>query len=227
MPEVKLIETEDGSHSLFVPSLNETYHSFHGAVNESKHVFIKEGLDELINKFGVTQVNILEIGFGTGLNALLTKLWANENLSIQINYTTLEPFPLDANITRQLNYGEKLGGETAQNEFLNMHEAEWDQEVSLSENFSLHKMEAKIQDAEFNDKLFNLIYFDAFAPSKQAEMWDLEVLGKVRKNMSMPGILTTYCAKGQLKRDLRSLGFEVESIPGPPGKKEMVRGLLT
>ena len=218
--EVKIIVTGDGSHSLYLPHLNETYHSSHGALTESKHVFIQAGLEHFLTSHQPQTVYILEIGFGTGLNALLAWQYAIEN-QVRIHFTSLEPFPLTAEVYEQLNYPE-LFEQGKQQQFLALHEVEWNESVNLDEFFTLEKRTQKLEDFETRSK-YELIFFDAFAPSKQAELWEFEIIKQTVGYMAANAILVTYCAKGQLKRDLKALGFEVETLPGPPGKKEMVR----
>lgn len=223
MREVKVIKTEDGSNSLFLPELNETYHSFHGALGESQHVFIKMGLDHwLAQHSGAKEASILEVGFGTGLNALLA-LEAAEKRNVKINFTTLEPYPLDKSITEQLNYGRLVADGAYEQEFHALHAAPWGEEAAISSLFTLLKHQNKLEDFNAPAGVFDLVFFDAFAPSKQAELWEKELLGKVAGLMSPGGVFTTYCAKGQLKRDLKALGLLLETLPGAPGKKEMVR----
>lgn len=223
MAEVKIIVTEDGSHSLYHTELNETYHSFHGAVQESRYVFLKEGLDFLLSSFDLDRIRVLEIGFGTGLNAILTSEWAVAN-EVRVEYTTLEPFPLKSEVFEALNYHEFFEDKTVKERFLELHKAAWEQEFQQNEFFSILKSEAKLQDFK-SDSLFDIVFFDAFAPSKQSEMWDLEVIEKTASLLDSNGAFVTYCAKGQLKRDLKAVGLTVETLPGPPGKKEMVRGV--
>ena len=220
--QVKIITTEDGSHSLYVPKLNETYHSTHGAITESKHVFIKEGIRYFVEKHRPTEVRVLEVGFGTGLNALLTYFEALD-LKIKVHYTSLEPFPLEKKIYDVLNYEGQLNKQEAKQVFHQLHETKWNESVYFHGFFTLEKVPEKLEDYLPDSRKFDVIYFDAFAPNKQAELWEKEVLSKVYRLMKTPGLLTTYCAKGQFKRDLAAVGFLLETIPGPPGKKEMVR----
>lgn len=216
---IELITTGDGSHSLLNTTLDETYHSRHGALQESKYVFIKQGLEFYIEKTGAKQLSIFEVGFGTGLNAWLS-VQAARTLNIRITYTSLETFPLPNSVWPSLNYA---AGTEFENTFVKLHEAEWNKEVEITADFTLCKMEQRLQDFDSGEKLFDIIYFDAFAPNKQPELWEAPVLGKVANALSPSGIFVTYCAKGQLKRDLKSFGLMVESLPGPPGKREMVR----
>lgn len=204
---IKIIVTSDGSNSLLNTELDETYHSRHGAVQESIHVFIRNGLDQVQREV----VNVFEVGFGTGLNALLTA-----STGRKVNYTSIEAFPLEESIYTSLNYSPKEMLES-------LHRAPWNEAVQIKPTFTLRKIEGDLVTTTIDDK-YDVIYFDAFAPSKQPEMWELPLLKKVCDALIPGGIFVTYCAKGQLKRDLKALGLEVETLPGPPGKKEMVRG---
>lgn len=221
MSMIELITTGDGSHSLLNTALDETYHSRHGALQESKYVFIKQGLNFFIEKTGSKQLSILEVGFGTGLNAWLT-LQEAQALNIHVHYTTLETYPLSASVWPSLNYA---AGSEFEKDFMKLHESEWNKEVLIASSFMLHKLEQSLQDFDAAGKQFDIIYFDAFAPNKQPELWEAPILGKVVRSLSPSGIFVTYCAKGQLKRDLKSFDLAVESLPGPPGKREMVRAL--
>ncbi|GCC52009.1 methyltransferase [Chryseotalea sanaruensis] len=218
---IELITTGDGSHSLLNTSLDETYHSRHGALQESKYVFIKQGLNFFIEKAGNKQVSILEVGFGTGLNAWLT-LQEAQALNISIHYTSLETYPLPKSVWPSLNYAT---GSEFEKDFEKLHEAEWNKEVLINKDFSLHKVEQSLQEFDVVGKSFDIIYFDAFAPNKQPELWEASILQKVVISLNPSGVFVTYCAKGQLKRDLKSFDLVVESLPGPPGKREMVRAL--
>ena len=219
--KVEVIQTTDGSSSLFVPELNETYHSTHGALTESNHVFIKNGLDYYIKTNQPDSIRILEIGFGTGLNALLTADFEEHN-STKIIYHTLEAYPLEEEIIKSLNYPQLVGKENSKELFQNIHQADWEVESPITANFSIQKMHTTLDGFQAKEK-YDIIYFDAFAPSKQPEMWDLAVFEKLYSMMNANAILVTYCAQGQFKRNLKSVGFEVESLPGPPRKFEMVR----
>lgn len=218
MESIKIITTEDGSHSLLNETLDETYHSRHGAKQESNYVFIDKGLNFFVDQNSAKAVSILEIGFGTGLNALLTAKKSSAD-QITINYTTIETDPLPPEIWKTLNY--------SLNDLLfeDIHEANWNEWVSLTPTFKLFKNQISLQQVVFNDEEFDVIYFDAFAPNKQPEMWTYEMLEKVYRALKLNGVFVTYCAKGQLKRDLKTLGMSVESLSGPPGKREMVRAI--
>ena len=217
---MKIIRTEDGSDSVFNIELNETYHSVHGAYSESTHVFIKNGFNFLVEK-GLEALNILEVGFGTGLNFFLT-YEANKKSLTKVFYHTLEPYPLNSDITDKIDFGISFS-DSDLHILKKSHNAEWNQEITFSDKFSFRKSDLFLEDAKLPSKHFDLVYYDAFAPSKQPDMWKIEMLKKVDKSMKANGILVTYCAQGQFRRNLKELGFEVERLSGPPGKKEMTR----
>ena len=216
---LKIITTSDGSHSLLNEELNETYHSIHGAIQESKHVFIEHGLCYYLQNKSPEKLSILEIGFGTGLNAYLTVNVVSQQ-KVMVTYTTLEAFPLEKEIWSTLNYAET---ELQKEIFSALHEGKWEIEIPIHSNLVMRKLHVTLQQVELPTNEFDLVYFDAFAPSKQPELWTFTTLQKVTNAMKPGGVFVTYCAKGQLKRDLKALGCTVESLPGPPGKMEMVR----
>lgn len=218
---LQIITTKDGSQSLLNPELNETYHSIHGARQESLHVFIKNGLEFVVQNLGKRSVKTLEIGFGTGLNALLTSQYAKEN-EVAIEYTTLEAFPVNDSIWQQLTYAQS---ESEKDIFYKLHHEPWDQWTEIMPGFMLKKLNTTLQLVSFDHDYFDLVYFDAFAPNKQPEMWELPMLQKTVNALAPGGVFVTYCAKGQLKRDLASLGTRVEALQGPPGKREMIRAI--
>lgn len=220
MSEVKIIVTGDGSHSLLNTVLDETYHSRHGALQESQYVFIKNGLDFFLDEQAPARLSILEIGFGTGLNAWLT-LQRSRSLACTVQYTSLETFPLPASIWQSLNFVQT---EEDKSWFDKLHSAAWNQHIAITPTFTVEKVETRLQDFS-GGRLYDVIYFDAFAPNKQPELWELSVLQRVVNQLNVNGVFVTYCAKGQLKRDLKSLGLRVESLPGPPGKREMIRAV--
>lgn len=212
-------QTADGSTTLFHEGLNETYHSIHGALTESRHVFIEKGVRFAAEKFPKTILEILEIGFGTGLNACLT-LEFSKSTSDKIMYTSIEKFPLNESVWRILQFpGIEL------NDLIGIHQAPWNIVVNFHPNFDLLKVEGDAVEERFPAAKFHVIYFDAFAPGKQPELWTPEIFSGLYDALLPGGFLVTYCAKGQFKRDLRSSGFTVESLPGPPGKREMVRAI--
>lgn len=215
---LKIIRTEDGSHSLFDEVLNETYHSTRGARGESIHVFIKEGLKHYCEKSVQKEIKILEVGLGTGLNAFLSALEA-EKIDGKLHFTSLEPFPVAPEFFHQFNYATTV---TEKELFLTIHECAWEQEIALTPYFSLLKTKATLENNGLQPG-FDLIYFDAFAPSKQPEVWTLDNLKKCFDLLKKGGVLTTYCAQGQFKRNLTTAGFSIETLQGAMGKKEMVR----
>lgn len=219
MNDIRIIITSDGSHSLLNESLNETYHSVHGAVRESKHVFLEHGLTFFVNRQKASAVRILEVGFGTGLNALLTLLYSR-TFNIAISYTSLEAYPLPQEVWSALNYGDELGDPDA---FKRIHQVPWEEEIFLEPTFGLRKMHTMMETAELDAADYDIVFFDAFAPAKQPELWTLPVLTNVIGALRPGGVFVTYCAKGQLKRDLRALCSLTEALPGPPGKREMLR----
>jgi tRNA U34 5-methylaminomethyl-2-thiouridine-forming methyltransferase MnmC len=222
--QYKIIITSDGSHSIYIPELNEHYHSIHGAIQESKHVFIEAGLKHFISSPAPpSHINILEIGFGTGLNAFLTFIEAR-NANLKIKYTTIEAFPLKKEIVEELNYVSELDSDL-KDTFDQLHYSDWEKEISISENFILRKIGKPLQNVNLKAKEFDLIYFDAFGPPVQPEMWTESVFSKIAEATKPNGIFVTYCAKGEVKRTLKKAGFNIENLPGPPGKREMVRGL--
>jgi len=212
---VELKLTEDGSHTLYVPELNEHYHSVFGARTESMHVFIENGLKHLNKK----NIKILEIGFGTGLNALLTIL--NKGAT-NIEYHSLEKYPLSAEVENSLLFSpEQTAFET--DIFKRIHATPWNQPGSVAPGFTLLKQEADLLTFHFSDS-YDLVYFDAFAPDVQPELWTEGVFQKIFSAMNSEGVITTYSAKGEVRRTLQKVGFKVERLPGPPGKREMLRG---
>lgn len=198
-----------------------TYHSIHGAIQESIHVFIEAGLRYCINYSTPEQLNILEIGFGTGLNALLTLIEA-EKTKQSIYYVALEPYPLNEKEVHLLNYCELLRRKDLQEDFIKMHQCEWNKSIVVTENFLMHKSNYTLQTFEHKTK-FDLIYFDAFGPAAQPELWTKDVFEKLYRMMANEGILVTYCSKGDVKRNMQAAGFTIEKIPGPKGKREMLR----
>ena len=218
--DTRLILTDDGSHSLYLPGMDEGYHSRFGAMTESRHIFINAGLASL----PPGDTTILEVGFGTGLNALLTALHAGRE-KIRISYTTLEKYPLDQSLISRLNYGT-LAGEGGEDLFRAIHEAPWNSPSAITDWFTLEKRLTDLT-AEDPAGIFDLVYFDAFGPDKQPEMWSREVMHRIEAVTHPGSVFVTYSAKGELKRMLRSLGFEVQHLPGPPGKRVFTRAVKT
>jgi Uncharacterized conserved protein len=216
-PEIILEETKDGSHTLYVPGMDEHYHSVNGALQESMHVFIDSGL----RKVDAKNIKVLEIGFGTGLNAFLTLL-EGEKLQKEIHFTSLELYPLSEAIYSKLNYGEVIAPDKAEL-FTKLHQADWEESTEITSHFQLQKKKADLCQFDFGGEKYDLIYFDAFAPDKQPEMWNPELFQKLFEHTNPGGILTTYCAKGVVRRAMQAAGYTVERLQGPPGKREMLR----
>lgn len=209
--------TSDGSSTLYTDRFGETYHSRHGAIQESMHVFMDAGWKALHPKPEV--LHILGMGFGTGLNALLAALQAKHE-SQQVHYTSLEAYPISKKEQASLNYGDMLDNAPL---FEAMHAAPWDQALAIHPYFTLHKVHTKLEDYQGPSEPFSLIFYDAFAPNSQPELWTEDVFKKLHDWMHPGGILTTYCAKGAVRRAMIAAGFTAERIPGPPGKREMLR----
>ena len=213
----ELILTEDGSHTLRVAEIDECYHSIHGAVQESAHIFINAGLKEFMP---VDEIRVLEIGFGTGLNAFLTLLEA-EKINKSVHYTTLELYPLPVDEVLQLNYPETLNGDRGL--FEKIHHSVWDEDNDISPFFTLRKIKADFTGCVLSG-FYDVIYFDAFSPEKEPEMWSEVCFKKIYEHSGSGAVMTTYCAKGVVRRAMQSAGFVVERLPGPPGKREILRG---
>ena len=217
---MQVILTKDGSHTIYLPELKESFHSINGAISESRHVFIDAGLNSRL----LNSMNVFEMGFGTGLNALLTWIECKKQ-GRKVNYHTVEMDPLKDEMIRKLNYEEIL--ELNQEErlmFRLMHDAPWGKDTLMDNHFSLYKSQMSLLDFDFTEK-YDLIYFDAFSPEKQPDIWKHEIFEKLFATMNPGAILTTYCAKGKVKRLFKEIGFETEMLPGPPGKREMIRAI--
>ena len=215
---MEIEKTADGSYTLFVPELNEHYHSVKGALTESEHIFINMGLKHS----QATSPHILEIGFGTGLNAFLTSLEAKKE-NRNIFYTTIEKYPLDMETIKLLDYPKLIAPDESEL-FYSIHYAVWNYPQRISEHFTIEKIENDFTDYHFR-KGYDIIYFDAFAPEKQPEMWNQALFNNLYEVLNDNGILTTYCAKGVVRRMLQEAGFIVERLAGPPGgKREILRG---
>lgn len=216
-----LILTKDGSHTVAVEEINVTYHSLHGAIRESMHVYIETGFYAKARTRQTTALNILEMGFGTGLNALLTLIEA-EKIKQPVRYTAIELHPMDIQQAGSLNYCDQLNHKDLQPVFNSLHAAEWEKEISSSHYFTLKKTKTDLIDFT-SGQLFDLIYFDAFAPTAQPELWTKEIFEKLYALMPATGILVTYCSKSDVRRAMKAAGFTVEKLAGPPGKREIVR----
>lgn len=216
-----IILTKDGSHSVRSEKFGAEYHSIHGAIQESKHVFIEAGLNHLLETRQIKDISILEMGLGTGLNAFLTLLEAD---TVTINYTALELYPIDQSLINKLNYLELLEAENHKTEFEQLHTLPFHQKSSFTNNFHFLKLKQDLLSFETETK-FDLIYFDAFAPGDQPELWTETIFSKLYSFTQDNGVLVTYCAKGDARRALQASGWIVEKIPGPPGKREMLRAI--
>lgn len=214
---MKLEQTADGSYTLYVPELDEHYHSVKGALTESQHIFIDMGLKHS----AIIEPRILEIGLGTGLNCFLTLMEA-ETSQRKVHYTGIERFPLNMEVIQKLDYPSMIG-RGHEDDYFAIHQAPWGEDTELSPWFTLHKIEGDFTHYHF-EKGYDIIYFDAFAPEKQPEMWDQSLFNMLYEVLNEGGILTTYCAKGVVRRMLQTAGFMVERLPGPPGgKREILR----
>ncbi len=220
MEDSGLFLTGDGSHSIQSEKFKVAYHSIHGAIQETEHVFIQAGLVKRLET--KKKISILETGLGTGLNAFMSYLFA-ERHKIHLHYTSLEAYPVQEDLYKILNFAEQLGSDQAA-QLQGIHTSDWNKSISLSEYFTFEKVLTDFNDYDFPSK-FDLIYFDAFAPTSQPEFWEVPFLRKNYNCLLPGGMLTTYCAKGSFKRALKEVGFTVESIPGPPRKREMVRAV--
>jgi tRNA U34 5-methylaminomethyl-2-thiouridine-forming methyltransferase MnmC len=212
-----IITTDDGSHTLSVPSLGESYHSRFGAIQESRHVFLEHGF----HATGKSPLRILETGFGTGLNALLTLLAAGET-GRKVFYTALELYPVPVETISQLNYPRLL--ETGEEIFLRMHSLPWEKDQPVTEHFTLLKIRDDLVTCNLKGP-YDLVYFDAFSAEAQPELWTPQVFQKIGRTLTPGAILVTYAAKGSVRRALEQSGFRVERLPGPPGKREMIRAV--
>lgn len=213
---IETVLTADGTVTLYLPDKDETYHSINGALTESLHVFIDAGLKPIAHQ--QSSISILEIGFGTGLNALLSWQFARSH-RVKIHYCSSEKFPLNESIFSVLHYGEKVAME---DEFKQLHTCQWNETVKLDEYFSLEKIDQGIEEI-IGIENADLVFYDAFAPRVQPELWTISIFEKIYSLMKTGGVLVTYCAKGEVKRNLKAAGFTVETLPGPPGKREMTR----
>ena len=214
---IEHVKTRDGSSTLFSQQFQEHYHSLHGAIQESQHVFIKMGLVPCLQLR--EELSILEVGLGTGLNALLTLLYRSES---KIHYHAIENYPLNKEQVEKLNYPDQLGNADCSTYLTKIHQAPWNLEVSLTPNFFLQKTHINLQDFQPQNS-FHLVYFDAFAPNTQPELWTDEIFSKIYACCEPEAALVTYSSKGAVRRTLQAVGFEVEKLPGPPGKREMLR----
>jgi len=216
----KIITTADGSKTIHIEDWNEQYHSKHGAIQEAQHVFIKEGLQHYSANNKSTSVDILEIGFGTGLNAFLTLLEA-DNIKSKINYVGVEAYPVSMYDINKLNYVELISAEN-ETVFNKLHTVSWEKEHEITSKFKLQKHQQFFSEIKDNNA-FDLIYFDAFGARVQPELWSKSIFETMYKALKPNGVLVTYAAIGEVKRNMKALGFMVERLKGPPGKRHMLR----
>lgn len=216
MGKSSIVATEDGSSTLVSSIFNERYHSIYGATTESQVVFINAGLVDAVDR--TSSVKILEMGFGTGLNALMSWNYADDH-KVDVEYTGYEKFPITSEIASELEYGSLF---KSKEDYLNLHDCSADQFHKFSTHFTFRKRLTDIDELSDQD-YYDVIYFDAFAPAAQEELWSVELFEKMYNSLQNQGVLVTYCAKGQVKRNLRAAGFEVTGLPGPPGKREMTK----
>jgi tRNA U34 5-methylaminomethyl-2-thiouridine-forming methyltransferase MnmC len=215
----EIILSGDGSHTLISPIFQTAYHSHHGAITESEVVFIGAGLAFLQSQ-GYQNLRVFEMGFGTGLNAILAKIWS-EKEKISIKYHTVEAYPVPLEVISQLNYTNIIGH---QQDFISIHTSSWGDEHMISDHFVFCKWQSTIESLELNE-LFDAIFFDAFSPSFQPHLWEEKNIKKMYDLLRQGGVLTSFCAQGAFKRHLKAVGFIVEALPGPPGKREMTRAI--
>ncbi|SNR52566.1 tRNA (5-methylaminomethyl-2-thiouridine)(34)-methyltransferase MnmD [Hymenobacter mucosus] len=220
-PHVEVRTTADGSSTLYVPALDEHYHSTHGAVQEARHVYLAAGLAPILDTTA-GPVWVLEIGFGTGLNALLT-LERSHDSAHPIFYDTIEKFPLPWSVVEQMNTEAYITNPELLDYHQQLHAATWNRPVALTPRFELYKRSGELQTTALPTNTYQVVYFDAFAPEKQPDMWTDEVFAQLYEATAPDGVLVSYCAKGSFRRSLKAAGWLVEKIPGPPGKREMTR----
>lgn len=216
--ERKIVLTKDGSSSIFLPEWEEHYHSSHGAIQEAYHVFIRNGFDLFK---GRTKISILEIGFGTGLNAFITFL-ESKQMGILMDYVGIDAFPVNPDEVQELNFVEQLEVPSEKHVFLSMHQNPWETKNRYDKTFFLTKRKQLFQDL-IDKEVFDLIYFDAFGARVQPELWTELIFKKMYDALVSGGVLVTYAAKGSVRRAMLAVGFQVEKLPGPPGKREMLR----
>ncbi len=216
-----IIETQDGSHTLYSSRFGESYHSRYGAIQESRHVFISAGLYYVIPLR--KEIRILEMGFGSGLNAFLSLLEAKKR-EVHLWYDAIEAYPIANDDAIALNYPAQVVEADARENFMALHLNSWEEWHAITPFFNLRKRHMPIEQLD-EEEQYDLVYYDAFAPSAQPELWDSPVLARIYRALKPGGVLVTYCAKGIVKRTLTELGFQVEALPGPPGKREMTRAI--
>mgnify|MGYP003971170127 FL=1 len=219
MLEREIIITNDGSSTIHIPEWNEQYHSKHGAIQESKHVFIEKGLYYYLHNNKTSALNILEIGFGTGLNAIIT-LFESNRLQQSIQYTGVEAYPVEMLEIKKLNYSVQLN--CSKKDYHSLHQSPWEEKYSCNDYFSIEKRKQFFSEIEDKNR-YHIIYFDAFGARVQPDLWTERIFIKMYNALVAGGVLVTYSAKGSVRRAMQSAGFLIERLPGPPGKREMLR----
>ena len=219
--ERRIVRTADGSTTIFLPEWDEHYHSKHGALQEAYHVFIRMGLDHVRTQRSMPAISIMEIGFGTGLNAFITLMEA-ERQNFQVNYTGIEAYPVSPEEVQALNYTSSLKEARGEEYFRLLHDSPWEESGEITPHFRLFKKKQFFQEIEAEDA-FDLIYFDAFGARVQPNLWTEDIFFRMFRALKAGGTLVTYSAKGSVRRAMQAVGFQVERLPGPPGKREMLR----
>ena len=223
MNKRKIRITEDGSTTIELIGKDENFHATHGAIQESEHIFIQNGLMKKANE--QSSISIFEMGFGTGLNALLSLLFAIKR-SIQVDYLSIEAYPVEKELVEKLNFSEKLNlSDENDSLFKKLHAMDWNQRLEIQSNFKFEKKKIKLEELAFSKESFDLVYFDAFNPDLQPELWTEEIFRKIYLAMKPKGILMTYSAKGKVKRALKAAGFSLNALPGPIGKREITQAI--
>lgn len=216
---MEIQKTKDGSHTLVSKEFGELYHSHNGSIQEALHIFIEYGLQANSNK----NIQVFEMGFGSGLNAILSYYYAKKH-AIKIDYTTIEAYPIETQTAKQLNYNSFINETDFEENFEKLHTAKWNENIKFSENFTFKKIQNKIEFLVIDEiAKVDIVFYDAFAPTAQANLWKKEVLTKMYNLLKEDGFLITYCAKGVFKRTLKEIGFKIEALPGPIGKREITR----
>ncbi len=213
----QIITTKDGSKTIYFPDIDENYHSQHGALQESNHVFVKNGLENFQNQ---AEITVFEVGFGTGLNACLAFEFAVQYKKT-IHYDTIEAFPIALDEVTALDYASLFSNERTKALTVELHTITWNEKTTFDTVFNFTKLQQELKDITLQNNHYDCIFFDAFAPNIQPELWTIDVFEKLFNALKPNGLLVTYCAKGQVKRNLKSVGFTVECVAGPPGKREM------
>lgn len=220
---MKIQTTSDGSHTLVSEVFGALYHSSHGSFQEAEHIFIQNGIAAINKK----EITVFEMGFGSGLNAILTYFYAKKN-NLKVNYISIEAYPVPLETIQALNYNEFVKEADFETVFNKMHASEWEKEVAIETFFKITKLKAKIEDLDLGKlypNTFDIVYFDAFSPTDQENLWEADILQKMYDALKKEAFLITYCAKGSFKRCLKSIEFKVEALPGPIGKREITKAV--